>query len=272
MQQAALRFGGDDLLVAKVDRTGERIDLGARIVDVIFAVHGKTGLGEQRRQRIADNSAAAVTDMHWPCGIGRDEFDIDPLAAAGRRIAVSGAGLQNRAQLCVPHRRFQPDIEKARACRRGQKAGAAVVAGLELAAGQCRGDPLGQGHRVLLDRAGQHHRRIGREIAMRRIARRLDRDPGEIEPGRQRALGNEAIKRGQKKAAKIAVNIDHNNRVMPSLRYRTTGDARRGRIGRSCRRGNRRRGAPAPRRCRRSARAIRPAAGRARRGTGETAR
>ena len=32
-------------------------------------------------------------------------------------------------------------------------------------------------------RLGQHHRRIGREIAMRGIARRLDRDRAAVEPG-----------------------------------------------------------------------------------------
>ena len=43
---------------------------------------------------------------------------------------------------------------------------------------------------------GEHHRGVGREIAVRRIARRLDRDGAAIEPGRQRAFGLERVEDG----------------------------------------------------------------------------
>ena len=41
--------------------------------------------------------------------------------------------------------------------------------------------------RVLAGRLGQHHRRIGGDVAMRGVARRLDRDAAEIETGGQHA-------------------------------------------------------------------------------------
>ena len=77
------------LAIAQMERARERIDLGAGVVDVVFAVDGEPGLGQQRRQRVADHGAAAVADMQRPGRIGRDIFDIDPRAAAHRRIAVS---------------------------------------------------------------------------------------------------------------------------------------------------------------------------------------
>ena len=209
--------------------------------------------------------------MHRARRVGRHEFDIHPLVLADGRIAVSGAGLEDRAQLRVPHRRVEADVEEPRLYRMDRKAAAAIIAGRELAALQRRGDLFGEHHRVLLHLPRQDHRRIGREIAMRRVARRLDRDPRDIEPGRQRALGDEVVERGQENPAKIAENVSHRC-GHSSPRYRPTGGARRGQIGRSCRRGNPRPPARARPRRRRSARATPPANGRARQETGETAR
>ena len=42
---------------------------------------------------------------------------------------------------------------------------------------------------------------------MRRIARRLDRDAGEIEPARQRALRRQIVERRDHEAAEIAEDI-----------------------------------------------------------------
>ena len=52
---------------------------------------------------------------------------------------------------------------------------------------------LGQRARVGLGSLGQHHRRIGREVAVRGIARRLDRDVLPVELRRQGAFGNEIV-------------------------------------------------------------------------------
>src|SRR6185437_8554395 len=60
--------------------------------------------------------------------------------------------------------------------------------GLEL-----RLDQLGKRPRVGLRRLGEHHRGVGREIAMLGIARRLDRHVLAVEIGRKRALGNELV-------------------------------------------------------------------------------
>ena len=70
--------------VAQAGRSREHVDLSARIVDVILALHAEPSLGEQRGQRIPDHRAAAVADMHRTRRVGGNEFDIDALAATDR--------------------------------------------------------------------------------------------------------------------------------------------------------------------------------------------
>ena len=66
--------------------------------------------------------------------------------------------------------------------------------------GEARRDQLGQRARIGAGRLGQHHRGIGGEIAMRRIARRLDRDGAARQPGRQLALGLEGVEQRHRDA------------------------------------------------------------------------
>ncbi len=56
---------------------GEHIDLSPGIVDVIFACHIAASEGEQTGERIAEDSAPAVADMHRPGRIGGHKFHID---------------------------------------------------------------------------------------------------------------------------------------------------------------------------------------------------
>ncbi len=54
-------------------------------------------------------------------------------------------------------------------------------------------DQLGQRARIGPGALGQHHRRIGRQVAMRRIARRLDRDRLAVQAGGQLAASVKLI-------------------------------------------------------------------------------
>ena len=58
---------------------------------------------------------------------------------------------------------------------------------------QFRRDQPGQRARVGPGPLGQHHRRIGRKVAVRSVARRLDRHRLARQPGGQRALGFKGI-------------------------------------------------------------------------------
>ena len=95
------------LAVAQEGRAGERIDLGAGIVDIIFARDGKAGKGEQIGERIAEHGAAAMADMHRPGRVGRDIFQVDRLALADGAASIRRALLEHHAQHARPEGRAQ---------------------------------------------------------------------------------------------------------------------------------------------------------------------
>src|SRR5271170_2113618 len=108
-------------------RAGESVDLRAGVVDVVLALDLEPGLGQQCRKRVTNDSSPAVADMHWPGRVGRDEFDIDPLAGADCRIAKTGAGAKDGAQLRLPDFGRQGDVKKTRTRRCDSKATAAII-------------------------------------------------------------------------------------------------------------------------------------------------
>ena len=98
------------LAVAQVRRAGERIDLAAGVVDIIFLGDAEACRFEQPGQRIADHRAAAMAHVHRPGRIGRNIFDIDPLVGADRRQAIASPSARivasSSRQLSSPSRRL----------------------------------------------------------------------------------------------------------------------------------------------------------------------
>ena len=85
----------DGLQVAPVGGPGERGDLRAGVVDVVFLGDVEAGLGQQVGERVAHHGAAAMADMHRAGGVGGDILDVDPRAGAGggsRRRPLRRAG------------------------------------------------------------------------------------------------------------------------------------------------------------------------------------
>ena len=101
----------------------------------------------------------------------------------------SGHSRRRRAGSCAV-RRATPRAVRRMLMKPGPAISALSISG---SSRELRRDQLGERARVGLRRLGQHHRRVGREIAMRRIARRLDRDVAAIEPGGQIAGGFERV-------------------------------------------------------------------------------
>ena len=128
---------------------------------------------------------------------------------AKARIAKACPGPQHSAQLRVPNLGGEPDIQKPRAGGCDGQPAAVIIASLQFARHHRRRDEFSQCHRVLFDGPCQHHCGIGRKIAMRRVARRLDCDPGEIEPLRQRARGDQIIDCRHHQPAHILKNVGH---------------------------------------------------------------
>ena len=191
------------LAVAQVDRAGERVDLRAGVVDVIFAGDFKAARFEQAGERVADHRAAAMAHVQRPGRVGRDIFDVDPLALADRRAAVGVAFAEDRAKLVAPGigRELEVDEARPRHLDRGDR-------GKRLQLGR---DQPGERARVGARRLGQHHRRIGRKVAVRGVARRLDRDRPPLEPGRQRAVGFKLVEHSVEKLgiSRVKAQISH---------------------------------------------------------------
>ncbi len=157
--------------VAQECRAGERIDLAAGVVDVIFPRHLIARIGHERGQRIAEYGAAGVADMHGAGRVGRDIFDIDRFPAAQIGAAVIGALGGDGAQHLVPDGVGETEVDEAGTgdLHRGH-----IGVVLEML-DQRRSDFA----RVLAQRLGDDHGGIGTQIAMGGIARRLDHDAGE---------------------------------------------------------------------------------------------
>ena len=164
------------LAVPEIGGLCEHVHLRAGVVDVILALHAEPGLCQEPGQRIPDNRPATVADMHRARRISRHELDIDAFAATDRRIAEGRAGTQDGAELRVPDLGRQPDIDETRPHRDNREPAAAIIPGHELSSGKSGGDPLRESHRVFFDRPGEHHCRIGRQIAVDGIPRELNRD------------------------------------------------------------------------------------------------
>ena len=169
--------------VAQECRAREHVDLRAGVVDVIFARDVVACKIQQAAQRVAEHRAAAMADMHRSGRIGRDVFDIDLGAVADRAFAVGRALAQHREQLGRPDLRLQGEIDEAGT---GDLDGGDQIVGAQFFR-----DLVGELARLRLGVLGQHHRGIGRHVAMARIARRLDHDAGEIDAGGPLALGRE---------------------------------------------------------------------------------
>jgi hypothetical protein len=187
------------LAITQMERARERLDLGAGIVDVVFAADRKTRFGEQRGERIADDGAATMADMHRAGRIGRDILDIDGLACAHRRSAIGRAGAQHFREPRLPEHIAKPQIEEAGAGDRDRRhVGLALEPQLQFAGERARRD---------LRLLREHHRRIGREVAVRGIARRLDRDAGQVEAHGQFARAHHRLELGDHQAMKIREQI-----------------------------------------------------------------
>jgi len=160
------------LAVAEIGGAGEDIDLRAGIVDVILPGDLVARLDEKLGQRIAEHRAPHMADMERAGGIGGDILHIRLLAAAQGGAAIGLAKSEDAIQHPGPYGGLEPEIDEA---------GAGDLDGLDLRMGPEPGrDQLRQRPRRLAEGLVEHHRGIGGDIAMGRIARRLRRDAGKV--------------------------------------------------------------------------------------------
>ena len=186
----------DRLEVAPVRRPGERGDLRAGVVDVVFLGDVVARLAQQVGQRVAHHRATAMADMHRPRWVGRDILDVDARAVADAAVAVRLAGTQDARQHGAEQRGVEREVHEAGA--RGAHLRHARFPLQMFDDGGCKF------RRRLARGLRRDHGRVGRHVAVRRIARRRHLD------ARRNVIGNIADDGPQRRehgAAQLCVDV-----------------------------------------------------------------
>jgi hypothetical protein len=125
------------------------------------------------------SASPTTAPRQWPTCIGpvglAETYSTLTFGRAERRAAVVGAGFDHRRQHALPISDGELDVDEART---GNRNVGDVSIFLQLG-----DDDLRQRARIGAERLCQHHRSIGRDIAMAWIARRLNGDTAEIKLG-----------------------------------------------------------------------------------------
>jgi len=155
---------------AGVGRSGERRHLFAGVVDVILARDDIAGGGEQPRDHVPDDCAAAGSDVQRAGWIGTDEFYQDALSRPERRPAVIGA--LDILQTGLPEARREAEVEVP-------GPGDLDVRQQPVAVLDVRDDRLGDGARRPPLGACQPERHRRGQVAEACIPRHLEKQRGE---------------------------------------------------------------------------------------------
>jgi hypothetical protein len=179
-------------------RARERIDLGARVIDIIFAGDGEAGEGEKIGERIAEDRAPAMADMHRSGRVGGDIFYVHRFAFADGALPI-GALLQHHAEHARPEGRCKCQVDEA-------WAGDLDLLDMTIGSDQGR-DALGQSPRQLAGGLGQHHGRVGGEVAVGGVLRRLERDALDARIVRHHPVMLELLDRGENAPVKPCKDV-----------------------------------------------------------------
>jgi hypothetical protein len=166
---------GLQALCARLGGAGEVLDLYAGIVVVELALHVPPVRGHDAGDAVADHARAAVADMQRPGRVGRHVFHAHRLAVAAGVAPEAIGGNMDVAHLLLPGGRREMDIDEAGTREFDLRDG--------VRGGQGVDQVLRQRARIglrpaLAKLAGQQHRRIGREVAVRALLRSLDHELG----------------------------------------------------------------------------------------------
>ncbi len=153
------------------------------------------GVVQQAAQSIAKHRAPRVAHVQRAGRVGRNIFDVHLGALPHGRAAIVGAIVQNSFDQPLPDGGIQTQVQKPWPRHFGHR-DAGIIS-------QLGGQRLGNVARFHLGWLGQHHRRIGRHVAMGSITRRFDRYVLEIQPLGQRALGHHGVQRLDHQRTKI---------------------------------------------------------------------
>jgi len=144
------------------DRFGELRDLRPGVVDVVLALDLVADCGEQAHHRVAVGRAATAADVQRAGRVGGDELDQDPfrLRRRGRPEFLPRADQPGQGAPVPGVGEEEVDEAGPRDLDPIEVPRGAAEAPFELAA-----EALGDGARVVAERPGEQHRRIGAVIA-----------------------------------------------------------------------------------------------------------
>ena len=143
-----------------------------------------------------------MADMQRAGRIGAHIFDVDrPLRASGARAEPLALD-KNRLQDLLVNLWLEGDIDEAGACGFG----ALHIRVLAEIGDQARGESA----RIRARKLGflrVDHRRVGREVAMRRLARRLDDEAAKIEVARQVSRRDPLLQQARDARLEVGENV-----------------------------------------------------------------
>ena len=112
-----LRHGyvaAEELLIARIERSCEDIDLRTRVVEVVLRLDVVAGDAEHPCECAAERSPSAVTRMERAGGIRADEFDLDLLAVPDRHFGKRWTRFENFVYLACKPGRAEMEVDEAR--------------------------------------------------------------------------------------------------------------------------------------------------------------
>jgi hypothetical protein len=103
-------FQTTGLQVASAHGATQNLHLNARVVHIVFAVHGVAGRLKHATKRIARRGTATMTDMQRACGICRDELDLHAFACTEFEATIIVACLKDLKQPPTPSSRTKRKV------------------------------------------------------------------------------------------------------------------------------------------------------------------
>ena len=173
---------GDGFALGRGDqRADEPVDLGAVVVEIVFAQYVGALRRQQPAQRVADGGPAGTPDVDGSGRVGRDEFQVDLVPGQCVGVAEVVAGVDDVVDDHGLRRRLEAHVDEAGPghLRRGDAVGLR----------QRLGQPSGQFTRVRADLFAELQRQVARVIAVLGVARPLHGDRRRQRGSVQPALG-----------------------------------------------------------------------------------
>ncbi len=175
----------EGLQVAPVGGPGERVHLRTRVVDVVFLAHLVARLGEQVGERVADDGTAAVADVQGTGRVRGDVFHVHALPLPRVAVAILLTRAQDGREDGPERVGAQTEVDEAWPGRLGACQLRRVA--------QAGGERVGELPRRNAGRLGGDHGRVGREVAVLRVAGGRGLDAGGERRVEVRDLGGEGV-------------------------------------------------------------------------------